>query len=140
MIKNIVLTLVGLLFIGCGSSVSLQVSDQAMETAGLKGAPNWVLLGDSEAEYSAVGTAPIIDKDVSSAISLATSKARTELAAQMKLQVQGYVQTKGNEGKVEEVTHKINDVTLSKTKPETVWITEDGSRVYVLVNINKTRK
>lgn len=127
---TMMLGVAGILMVGCGSISNFEVSQSALEGTGLVGAPKWIFEYDEPNTLSSIGTAPIVEKDVSKAISIATSLARTELAAQMRVTVSGVRKSGTNDS---DVTHTIKEVTLVGTKADKVWITPDGSRVYVLV-------
>lgn len=126
----------GLLFIGCGNGIS----DQALEATGLKGAPQWVLnLGDGP--YSGVGSAFIVDGDDDLARSEAIAQARAEIAKQIEVSVVSLVERNSerqDKSGTSKATSKIKEIAaqvMAGSQPSGFWISNDGSKAYVLVKL-----
>lgn len=126
----------GLLFIGCGGGIS----DQALEATGLKGAPEWVLkLGDGP--YSGVGSAFIVDGDDDLARSEAIAQARAEIAKQIEVSVVSLVERNSerqDKSGTSKATSRIKEIAaqvMAGSQPSGFWISNDGSKAYVLVKL-----
>lgn len=130
--------LAGILLVGCGNGIS----DAALEATGLKGAPNWVIQG-GDGLYTAVGDAPIVKNNVNFARAEALASARVEVAKQIQVRVNSYLQKttqRRDESLTEDVKNGINEAAqqdLVDSKPSAFWISDDGKRVYVLVRLSE---
>lgn len=128
----------GMFLIGCGHGIS----DAALEATGLKGAPTWVING-GEGLYTAVGDAPIIKNNVNFARTEALAAARVEVAKQIEVKVNSYLQKttqRKDESLSEEVKNGINEAAkqdLVDSKPSAFWISDDGKRAYVLIKLSE---
>lgn len=130
--KNILLlSILGLIFSGCAlGKYNTSISETALEKAGVVGAPKWVLT-NGDGFYSAVGTEPIVNQDVTGAVSKATDNARIELAKSLNITISG------NASRKESINQDIESVKLSNTKAVDIWITPEGNRVYILLKMKE---
>lgn len=94
----------------------------------LRGAPSWVYQKDGL--YSAVGSACIVDSDVSGAIIEASASARAKIAYQI---VTNSKET--NPSAQEEIEEKIYKI-IEGSRSDKIWITKDGKTLYVWVEIS----
>lgn len=128
----------GLFLVGCGNTIS----DAALEATGLKGAPKWVING-GEGLYSGIGDAPIIKNNVQFARTEALAAARAEVAKQIEVRINTYLQKiaqRKNEALSEEVKNEIKEVAkldLVDSNLSSFWISDDGARAYVLVKLSE---
>lgn len=128
----------GMLLVGCGNGIS----DAALQATGLKGAPKWVVNG-GDGLYSGIGDAPIIANNVQFARTEALAAARAEVAKQIEVKIDSYLQKsqqRQNTLVQEDVKNKIGEIAkmnLINSKPSAFWITEDGKRAYVLVKLEE---
>lgn len=130
-------TISAFLTVGCSSG---GLSKEAQEALGLEGAPTWVTMADGP--YSAVGSAPIVNRNIGFAKSEALTKARADLIKQL-----------GNKIKVRtNITSQRKDATLSEEAKEEIlslaqldlkdsqvadmWATPDGKAVFVMVKLS----
>lgn len=95
----------------------------------LRGAPNWIY--QKEGLYSAVGSACIVDSDVSGAIIEATTSARAKIAYQIAINSKEVDPT--TQERIEEKIYKI----IEGSRSDKMWITRDGKTLYVYVEISK---
>lgn len=129
---------VGLLLVGCGNGIS----DAALEATGLKGAPKWVING-GDGLYSGIGDAPIIKNNVQFARTEALAAARAEIAKQIEVRINSYLQKitqRKNENLSEDVKNEIKEIAkidLIDSGLSAFWISNDGARVYVLVKLSE---
>lgn len=132
------LVIAGLLLSGCGSTIS----DSALEATGLKGAPKWVING-GEGLYSGIGDAPIIKNNVQFARTEALAAARAEIAKQIEVRINTYLQKitqRKDESLSEDARSEIREITkldLIDSNLSAFWISDDGSRAYVLVKLSQ---
>lgn len=129
---------IGLFLVGCGNGIS----DAALEATGLKGAPKWVING-GDGLYSGIGDAPIIKNNVQFARTEALATARSEVAKQIEVRINSYLQKntqRKNENLSEDVKNEIKEITkmdLIDSGLSAFWISDDGTRVYVLVQLSE---
>ncbi|AWK61786.1 MULTISPECIES: LPP20 family lipoprotein [Helicobacter] len=144
-----------LLLIGCGGDDSLgvggkSIDKKALKALNLKGAPNWVL-NAGQGDMSAIGDAEIVGGDLGFARNEALALARDEIARQVSVSVKGSLlnaksKTKSDMGDAsmqsitEEITKQSTDTILSGTKQTDTWITDDGSRIFVLAKLDEGNK
>ena len=144
-----------LLLIGCGGDDSLgvggkSIDKKALKALNLKGAPNWVL-NAGQGDMSAIGDAEIVGGDVGFARNEDLALARDEIARQVSVSVKGSLlnaksKTKSDMGDAsmqsitEEITKQSTDTILSGTKQTDTWITDDGSRIFVLAKLDEGNK
>lgn len=139
-VKNIIFyVVISLVFAGCSFD---SISKGAKENVGWNNAPKWVVNGN-DGGYSAVGDAPIINKNVQFARTEATTAARGELIKRIETGVSTNLTKEGVrvDDKLNEniksivkefAQHNIQGVSVEKT-----WIDDDGTRIYVLVKLDK---
>lgn len=94
----------------------------------LRGAPSWVYQKDGL--YSAIGSACIVDSDVSGAIIEASASARAKIAYQ--IATNSKETNSSTQGEVEEKIYKI----IEGSRSDKIWITKDGKTLYVWVEIS----
>ena len=144
-----------LLLIGCGGDDSLgvggkSIDKKALKALNLKGAPNWVL-NAGQGDMSAIGDAEIVGGDLGFARNEDLALARDEIARQVSVSVKGSLlnaksKTKSDMGDAsmqsitEEITKQSTDTILSGTKQTDTWITDDGSRIFVLAKLDEGNK
>ena len=144
-----------LLLVGCGGDNALgvggkSIDKKALKALNLKGAPNWVL-NAGQGDMSAVGDAEIVGGDLGFARNEALGKARSELTKQVSLRVESVflnaeAQSKNNMDEAtkrsltEQMTKQSTDTILSGTKQTDTWITDDGSRIFVLAKLDESNK
>ncbi|WP_104742963.1 LPP20 family lipoprotein [Helicobacter cinaedi] len=144
-----------LLLVGCGGDNALgvggkSIDKKALKALNLKGAPNWVL-NAGQGDMSAVGDAEIVGGDLGFARNEALGKARSELTKQVSLRVESVflnaeTQSKNNMDEAtkrsltEQMTKQSTDTILSGTKQTDTWITDDGSRIFVLAKLDESNK
>lgn len=144
-----------LLLIGCGGDDSLgvggkSIDKKALKALNLKGAPNWVL-NAGQGDMSAIGDAEIVGGDLGFARNEALALARDEIARQVSVSVKGSLlnaksKTKSDMGDAsmqsitEQITKQSTDTILSGTKQTDTWITDDGSRIFVLAKLDEGNK
>lgn len=128
--KYLFMLVLGMLMLtGCATTkVMTNVSREALERAGLAGAPDWVLNNGTGFE-TAVGTAPIIDKDVTAAVAKATDNARIELAKYYAMDISGDAK------KPDDIKMIIGGTKITQSKSTKIWIDRTGTRVYVLLEM-----
>lgn len=130
----------GALFAGCASN---SISKQAREAVGWKNAPKWVLNG-YDGEYSAVGSAPIIDKNIQFARSEAMTSARGELSKRIESKIKATL-TKEGERVDDKLNEKVKSIVSETTqhniqgiKLKDTWIDDDGKNLYVLIHLDSS--
>lgn len=144
-----------LLLIGCGGDNALgvggkSIDKKALKALNLKGAPNWVL-NAGQGDMSAIGDAEIVGGDLGFARNEALALARDEIARQVSASVKGSLlnaksKTKSDMGDAsmqsitEQITKQSTDTILSGTKQTDTWITDDGSRIFVLAKLDEGNK
>lgn len=144
-----------LLLIGCGGDNALgvggkSIDKKALKALNLKGAPNWVL-NAGQGDMSAIGDAEIVGGDLGFARNEALALARDEIARQVSVSVKGSLlnaksKTKSDMGDAsmqsitEQITKQSTDTILSGTKQTDTWITDDGSRIFVLAKLDEGNK
>lgn len=139
MFKVLAIGLVGLILSGCGSN---NISKEAKENVGWENAPEWVVRG-SDGGYSAVGDAPIVNKNVQFARAEATAAARGELIKRIETKVSTSLSKEGvriDEQINENVKSAVNEFAqrnLQGVGVEKTWIDDAGTRIYVLVKLDK---
>ncbi|CBG40473.1 LPP20 family lipoprotein [Helicobacter mustelae] len=139
-LQNLAMGLFALVLAGCAGN---SISDQAKEAVGWENAPKWVLNG-ADGDYSAVGDAPIIDKNVQFARTEATTSARAELAKKIEVIVHTNLRKEGTRvnDQVDEVVKNIVQEAAQRdmqgVRVEDTWIDDDGARIYVLVRLDKS--
>ncbi|BDB64602.1 hypothetical protein T36_1059 [Helicobacter cinaedi] len=143
------------LLIGCGGDNALgvggkSIDKKALKALNLKGAPNWVL-NAGQGDMSAIGDAEIVGGDLGFARNEALALARDEIARQVSVSVKGSLlnaksKTKSDMGDAsmqsitEQITKQSTDTILSGTKQTDTWITDDGSRIFVLAKLDEKNK
>lgn len=137
--KSILTAIVtGFFLAGCVDGIS----EMALEATGLKGAPQWVING-GEGIYSGIGDAPIIKNNVQFARTEALAMARAEIAKQIETKINTYLQKNAQRKDAmisEEAKNEVKElarVDLIDSSLASFWISDDGSRVYVLVKLNE---
>ncbi|TLD93847.1 hypothetical protein LS74_000410 [Helicobacter magdeburgensis] len=144
-----------LLLVGCGGDNALgvggkSIDKKALKALNLKGAPNWVL-NAGQGDMSAIGDAEIVGGDLGFARNEALALARDEIARQVSVSVKGSLlnaksKTKSDMGDAsmqsitEQITKQSTDTILSGTKQTDTWITDDGSRIFVLAKLDEGNK
>ena len=144
-----------LLLVGCGGDNALgvggkSIDKKALKALNLKGAPNWVL-NAGQGDMSAIGDAEIVGGDINFARNEALALARDEIARQVSVSVKGSLlnaksKTKSDMGDAsmqsitEQITKQSTDTILSGTKQTDTWITDDGSRIFVLAKLDEGNK
>lgn len=134
----IILGVMGLVLAGCAGGIS----KEAKESVGWSDAPQWVVDGH-DGDYSAVGDAPIIDKNVQFARSEATASARGELAKRIEAMVSTNLTKEGvrMDSKItEKVSNEVKEFAQRNMQGigvEKTWIDDKGTRIYILVRLNK---
>lgn len=144
-----------MLLIGCGGDNALgvggkSIDKKALKALNLKGAPNWVL-NAGQGDMSAIGDAEIVGGDLGFARNEALALARDEIARQVSVSVKGSLlnaksKTKSDMGDAsmqsitEQITKQSTDTILSGTKQTDTWITDDGSRIFVLAKLDEKNK
>lgn len=144
-----------MLLVGCGGDNALgvggkSIDKKALKALNLKGAPNWVL-NAGQGDMSAIGDAEIVGGDLGFARNEALGKARSELAKQVSLKVESLFMNAESSSKssmgeatkqafTEQVTKQTTDTILSGTKQTDTWITDDGSRIFVLAKLDESNK
>lgn len=144
-----------LLLIGCGGDNALgvggkSIDKKALKALNLKGAPNWVL-NAGQGDMSAIGDAEIVGGDLGFARNEALALARDEIARQVSVSVKGSLlnaksKTKSDMGDAsmqsitEQITKQTTNTILSGTKQTDTWITDDGSRIFVLAKLDEGNK
>lgn len=132
-ITTFLLFLLAFMFSGCAIGAKVpNISQTALEKAGVAGAPTWVLT-NGDGFYSAVGTEAILNQDVTGAVSKATDNARIELAKSLNINISGNASNRSS------IVQDIEAVKLSNTKAVEIWITPDGSRVYILLKMKEDK-
>lgn len=137
--KILVSGVMGLVLAGCAGN---SISKAAKESVGWQNAPQWVIDGH-DGGYSAVGDAPIIDKNVQFARTEATASARSELAKRIEARVTSNLKKEGirTDGQINEnVNNTIKEAAqrnMQGVKVERTWIDDEGTRIYVLVRLDK---
>ncbi|WP_104696964.1 MULTISPECIES: LPP20 family lipoprotein [unclassified Helicobacter] len=137
--KILMLGFAGLMLSGCMSG---GISKEARESVGWTNAPKWVVNGN-DGGYSAVGDAPIVDKNVQFARTEATAAARGELIKNIEAGVSTSLSKEGirvdaqiNE-KIKSVVNEFAQHNLQGVGVEKTWIDDAGTRIYVLVKLDK---
>lgn len=144
-----------LLLVGCGGENALgeggkAISKEALQATGMKGAPNWVLNG-GQGDMSAIGDAEIVGGDMGFARNEAVALARDEIARQVSVKVEGVLQNAKSKSKSDmgdasmqsatsQITEQSVSTILSGTKQTDTWLTNDGSRIFVLVKLSPENK
>lgn len=144
-----------LLLIGCGGDNALgvggkSIDKKALKALNLKGAPNWVL-NAGQGDMSAIGDAEIVGGDLGFARNEALALARDEIARQVEVKITGMLQNAKSKSKsdmgdasMQSVTSQITEQSvsaiLSGTKQTDTWITDDGSRIFVLAKLDEKNK
>ena len=137
--KVILIGFVGIVFVGCGFD---GISKEAKAKTGLMDAPNWVIQGN-DGGYSAVGDAPIINKNIQFARSEATASARGELVKKIIVKTTAELKkesVRDNDSLSEKVTSIVNEFAKQNIQgvgAEKTWIDSSGTRLYVLVRLSK---
>ncbi|MCE3037982.1 LPP20 family lipoprotein [Helicobacter anatolicus] len=137
--KILLTSAIGLMLAGCAGN---NISKEAREAVGWESAPQWVIDGH-DGGYSAVGDAPIVDKNVQFARTEATAAARAELAKRIEARVLSNLtkQAVRTDGQIkEEVSNTIKEAAqrnLQGVKTEKTWIDDAGIRIYILVKLEK---
>nr|QGT50393.1 hypothetical protein Helico5904_0650 [uncultured Helicobacter sp.] len=124
-----------------------KIDKKALQALSIQGAPNWVL-NAGQGDMSAVGDAPIINGDLGFARTEALALARDELARQVGVEVNSALsraakastsssmQNSQIETLSEQITQQSTSQLLSGTKQTDTWITQDASRVFVLLKLS----
>ncbi|RDU71405.1 hypothetical protein [Helicobacter brantae] len=94
----------------------------------LRGAPSWIYQKDKL--YGAVGSAYIVDSDVSGAIIEASASARAKIAYQIAINSKEI-----NPNTQEELEEKICKI-IEGSRSDKMWITKDGKTLYAWVEIS----
>ncbi|MCX2716658.1 LPP20 family lipoprotein [Helicobacter sp. MIT 21-1697] len=144
-----------LLMVGCAKDDSLgvggkSISKKALKALNLKGAPNWVL-NAGQGDMSAIGDAEIVGGDLGFARNEALALARDEIARQVEVKVEGMLTNAKEKAKsdlgdasmqtaTQQITKQSVSTILSGTKQTDTWITEDGTRIFVLAKISPENK
>lgn len=128
----------GFLMIGCSSG---GLSREAQEALGLQDAPKWVTMADGP--YSAVGSAPIVNRNLGFAKSEALTKARAELVKQLanKIKVSSETTSLRKDGtlteQVKEDILAMAQADLKDSQVADMWATPDGKDIFVLVKLSE---
>ncbi len=138
LLKIAALGLVGVILAGCAGGIS----KEAKQAVGWSNAPQWVIDGN-DGGYSAVGDAPIIDKNVQFARSEATTAAKAELMRRIQSTISSNLSKEGV--RVDsQINEKVNYLVLEATKGnlqgvgvEKTWIDNQGTRIFILVKLSK---
>ena len=144
-----------LLLIGCGGDNALgvggkSIDKKALKALNLKGAPNWVL-NAGQGDMSAIGDAEIVGGDLGFARNEALALARDEIARQVEVKITGMLQNAKSKSKSDmgdasmqsatsQITEQSVSAILSGTKQTDTWITDDGSRIFVLAKLDEGNK
>lgn len=125
---------------GCNRNVK-KIEDEALKEE-LKNAPEWVLSGDEDELFSAVGAARIGKGGFQFARTEAMAQGRGELARQVAVKVKSLVNSFvqqtgiGDEQTLDsfskQVSKLVTDETLSGSREKDIWVSP-GSEVYVLM-------
>lgn len=127
----------GFLMIGCGGG---GLSPEAQEALGLQGAPRWITMGDGT--YSAVGSAPVVNKNIGFAKSEALTRARAELVKQLASKIKTSTSTESmrKDGtlteQVKEEILSMAQLDLRDAQVSDMWATPDGKNLFVLVKLS----
>lgn len=126
----------GFLMVGCSSN---GLSEEAQKALGLEGAPQWVAMGDGP--YSAVGSAPIVNRNLGFAKSEALTRARAELVKQLgsKIKTSTNTESTRKDGtlseQVKEEILSMAQLDLRDAQVSEMWATPDGKNLFVLVKL-----
>lgn len=140
MVKIAFGAVIGLLVMsGCGTSnVASGASDDIK--AALEGAPSWVL-GDTGDGLGASGSAKIINKNTSFAITQASVQARNKIAEQISTKIESNYREMTtstsesvNQEAVQAIRQSVNQV-IAGSKVADTWIS-NTNEVWVLVKVN----
>jgi hypothetical protein len=129
---------------GCNRNVK-KIEDEVLKEE-LKKAPKWVLSGDEDELFSAVGAARIGKGGFQFARTEAMSQGRGELARQLAVKVKSLVNSFvqqtgiGDEQTLDsfskQVSKLVTDETLSGSRQKDIWVSP-GSEVYVLMVLDQ---
>lgn len=149
------LALGALVLAGCGSKDDAlgvggkAIDKKALKALNLQGAPNWVI-NSGQGEMSAVGDAEVIAGNLGYARTEALANARDELARQISTEIAGEIKNVANssgvgqDARIERATSQITSQSvaqsISGTKQTDTWITNDGSRIFVLIKLDEKNK
>ena len=144
-----------LIFAGCGDKDDAlgvgakSIDKKALKALSIQGAPNWVLNG-GQGDMSSVGSADIINGDLTYARTEALAVARDELSRQVATEVEGAYQRAQTMSKdsgeaqmsvaSEQLIRQTVSQSLSGTKQTDTWITQDASKMYVLIKLSPELK
>ncbi|TLD96533.1 hypothetical protein LS71_005560 [Helicobacter jaachi] len=149
--------LAALFIAGCGDKDDAlgegakKIDKKALQALNIQGAPNWVLNG-GQGDMSAIGTADIVNGDLGYARTEALALARDELARQVATEIEGVINraasmsmgTSAQDAQVskasEQITKQSVSQTLSGTKQTDTWITQDATKIFVLIKLNPELK
>ena len=138
---------------GCGDKDNAlgegakKIDKKALQALSIQGAPNWVL-NAGQGDMSAVGDAPIINGDLGFARTEALALARDELARQVGVEVDSILNRAANASTSssmqdsqlhtlsEHITKQSTSQLLSGTKQTDTWMTQDASRIFVLIKLS----
>lgn len=142
-ITIICLTLL-MVFLGCGKKVK-KIDNERYEEE-FAHAPDWVIAKHEGENFSAVGSAHIGKGGVQFARTEALSNARSELARQVSVKVQGLVNTfaqqagLGDEQNLDafskQVSKQVTDETLAGSREKDMWISPSED-IYILAILEK---
>lgn len=145
------IVLASLLIIGCGEPEGISaISKQALQAQGLEGAPSWVLdpyskdRKNKEEVMYASASAPIVANNINFARNEALAKARVDLAQQVAVSIKDTINSTAARvdasisEKVIQKSLQAVEQTLAGTRQADTWLNNDGSRIYVLVQLTPT--
>lgn len=137
-ITALVMALLAVFLLGCGNK---HIDNEAMEEE-FENAPEWVLVGHDEDQFSAVGSARIGKSGLQFAKTAALAQARNELARRLGVKVHDLVssvtrqmgmgdsQVADQMGR--QVSRQVTEETLNGSRQEDTWISPSAD-IYVLV-------